>query len=112
MEEIHGLMSGLIDVVADYRNAQNAIGYSFRYFVTDMHRERGIRLLAVNGIEPTFENIQNGTYPFVNEFYIVTRKNDVAPNVQKLIDWFLSDQGQALIEDVGYVPVKILKETH
>ncbi|MDR3162730.1 MAG: substrate-binding domain-containing protein, partial [Helicobacteraceae bacterium] len=37
MEEIHGLMSGLIDVVADYRNAQNAIGYSFRYFVTDMH---------------------------------------------------------------------------
>ncbi|MDR3163110.1 MAG: substrate-binding domain-containing protein [Helicobacteraceae bacterium] len=91
-----------------YRNAENAIGYSLKFFAEDL-RQKGVRLLAIDGIEPTFENIQNGTYPFINEFYIVTRKNDVAPNVQKLIDWFLSDQGQALIEDVGYVPIRSVK---
>ncbi|MDR1912699.1 MAG: phosphate ABC transporter substrate-binding protein, PhoT family, partial [Helicobacteraceae bacterium] len=52
------------------------------------------------------ENIQNGSYPLIHDFYIVTRKDDVSKNAQKLIDWFLSDQGQALIEDVGYTPIK------
>jgi phosphate transport system substrate-binding protein len=40
------------------------------------------------------------------EFYIIARKNDISENSQKLIDWFLSEQGQALIEDVGYIPIK------
>jgi phosphate transport system substrate-binding protein len=40
------------------------------------------------------------------EFYIIARKNDISENSQKLIDWFLSEQGQALIEDVGYTPIK------
>ncbi|MDR2639255.1 MAG: substrate-binding domain-containing protein [Helicobacteraceae bacterium] len=92
--------------VADYRNAENAIGYSFRFFVTDMQETKGVRLLAINGVEPTPENIANGSYPLTQEFYIVARKDDITPNAQKLIDWFLSDQGQALIKDVGYIPLK------
>jgi phosphate transport system substrate-binding protein len=99
-------MDGLIDEIADYRNAENAIGYSFRYFVTDMHKAQGVRLLAIDGIEPTQENIQNGSYPLISDFYIVSRKNDTSENAQKLIDWFLSDQGQTLIKDVGYTPIK------
>jgi phosphate transport system substrate-binding protein len=91
-----------------YRNADNAIGYSLKFFAETLQKN-GVRQLAINGVEPKRENIQNGSYPLVYEFYIVTRKNDVAPNAQKLIDWFLSDQGQALIEDVGYVPITSIK---
>jgi phosphate transport system substrate-binding protein len=90
-----------------YRNAVNAIGYSLKYF-TDMTKTKGVKLLAINGVEPTPENIANGSYPLTQEFYIVARKGDIAPNVQKLIDWFLSEQGQTLIKDVGYVPLKEL----
>ncbi|MDR1912700.1 MAG: substrate-binding domain-containing protein [Helicobacteraceae bacterium] len=104
-EEIMG-MEGLIKVVADYRNAKNAIGYSFRYYVTDMQKAKDVRLLAINGVEPSVENIQNGSYPLIHDFYIVTRKNDVSKNAQKLIDWFLSDEGQGLIEKIGYTPIK------
>ncbi|MDR2033122.1 MAG: substrate-binding domain-containing protein, partial [Helicobacteraceae bacterium] len=53
IETIRGDMGGLIDAVADYRNAENAIGYSFRFFVTDMMKAQGVRLLAINGVEPT-----------------------------------------------------------
>ncbi|MDR0663938.1 MAG: phosphate ABC transporter substrate-binding protein, PhoT family, partial [Helicobacteraceae bacterium] len=66
----------------------------------------GVRLLAINGVEPTIENIQNGSYPLIEEFYIVGKKNDISQNAQKLIDWFLSDQGQALIKDEGYTPIR------
>jgi phosphate transport system substrate-binding protein len=71
-----------------------------------MMKAQGVRLLAINGVEPTPENIQNGSYPLIHEFYIVSREDGKNPNVKKLIDWFLSEQGQALIEDVGYIPIK------
>ncbi|MDR0747622.1 MAG: substrate-binding domain-containing protein [Helicobacteraceae bacterium] len=105
LQELVETMGGMLEVVADYRNAKNAIGYSFRYFATVMHKTEGIRLLAINGVEPTAENIKNGSYPLIQKLYIAARKDDISPNAQKLIDWFLSDQGQALIEDVGYVPI-------
>jgi phosphate transport system substrate-binding protein len=44
LKETIETMEGLADIVADYRNAKNAIGYSFRYFITDMHKTQGVRL--------------------------------------------------------------------
>ncbi|MDR2153387.1 MAG: substrate-binding domain-containing protein [Helicobacteraceae bacterium] len=99
-------MSGMLyAVVADYNNSKSAIGYSFRFYVTDMQKAENVRLLAINGVEPTAENIRNGSYPLIHEFYIVGMKNYISENAKKLIDWFLSDQGQKHIEKVGYVPI-------
>jgi phosphate transport system substrate-binding protein len=97
-------MGGMIEGTADYRNAKNAIGYSFRYYASVMNKNENIKLLSVEGVEPTVENIKNNVYPFAAEFYIVSTQN-ISRNGQKLINWFLSEQGQALIEDVGYVRI-------
>ena len=64
-----------------------------------------IKLLEVNGVAPTKENIRNDSYPISSEFYIVTA-GSTNPNVEKLIDWVLSEQGQQLVEKVGYVPLE------
>lgn len=64
-----------------------------------------IKLLSIDGVAPTKENIQNGTYPLVSEFYAITAGTE-NQNVQKLIDWILSEEGQAMVEKVGYVPVE------
>ncbi|MCL2020800.1 MAG: substrate-binding domain-containing protein [Betaproteobacteria bacterium] len=104
-EEFHGDMGGLVRDVAAYRNMDHAIGYSFRYYATVMTEIPGIRLLAIDGIAPTLENIRNGIYPFTDEFCIVTAR-PLSENAQKLLDWFLSNEGQQLIEDVGYTPLK------
>ena len=61
-----------------------------------------IKLLAVNGIEPTPENIRSGVYPFTVDVYAVTAGSGNA-NTEKLINWILSEQGQKLIELCGYV---------
>lgn len=103
------LMGGLITEVADYQNTPSSIGYTFRYYVTRMNANmlkmrKQIKLLAINGITPTEENIRNGTYPYIVEAYMVTRENPT-PETQKLVDWFLSPQGQQLVQDVGYVPL-------
>ncbi|MDR2756745.1 MAG: substrate-binding domain-containing protein [Planctomycetaceae bacterium] len=104
-EEFQGLMEGIVQRVADYRNYSNSIGFSFRYFVEGMFKHDGVKLLRINGIEPTVENIQNGSYPLIGQIVIITIGNK-KPNVSKLTDWFLSVQGQDLVGRVGYVPLR------
>ncbi|MDR3070023.1 MAG: substrate-binding domain-containing protein, partial [Propionibacteriaceae bacterium] len=96
-EEVASGMGGLVKQVAEYRNYSQAIGYSFRWYATVMTADPNIKLLSVDGVAPTVENIRNGSYPLTVDVFAVTAgtKN---PNVPKLIDWTLSPQGQAFVE--------------
>lgn len=104
-ENVLGDMGGIIEQTADYRNHKNAIGYSFRFYSTEMVRNKQIKLLSLEGIAPTKENIINGTYPVSDCFYAVTLASNENPNVDLLIKWILSEEGQKLIDMTGYVPL-------
>ncbi|MDR3158497.1 MAG: substrate-binding domain-containing protein [Zoogloeaceae bacterium] len=97
-------MVGMLYRVAGYYNLTNAIGYSFRYYAQTMRPTPGIRLLSIDGVAPTPENIRARRYPLTVDVYMVTAR-PLSGNAQKLHDWFLSPEGQQLIEDVGYVPI-------
>jgi len=106
-------MGGIITQVASYRNHKNAIGFSFRFYSTEMVENDQIRLLALNGVEPTKETIRAGTYPISSNFFAITAApiGEPAPeenneDLRALIDWILSEQGQEIIEKTGYVGVK------
>ena len=101
-EESASGMGGIINRVAAYRNYSSSIGYSFRFFATGMKPNENIKLLAINGIMPSVENIQNGVYPFTVDVYAVTA-GSANENTEKLIEWILSEQGQGFIETCGYV---------
>ncbi|MBQ6947129.1 MAG: substrate-binding domain-containing protein [Clostridia bacterium] len=98
-------MGGIIKEAADYKNHKNAIGYSFRFYSTEMVQNNMIRHLSVNGVAPTLENIENGTYPLGGTFYAVTR-SDADENTKKFVEWITGPQGQAIIEQVGYTPLQ------
>jgi phosphate transport system substrate-binding protein len=104
-EEYSEGMGGIISDVARYRNFSNAIGYSFRYYATAMNPHSNIKLLSIDGVEPTIQNIRNGTYPFTIDVYAVTAGTE-NENAGILIEWILSEQGQRFIEACGYVAVK------
>ncbi len=82
-----------------------SVGFSFRFYVEGMTGQQGIRLLALDGAYPTAENIQNGSYPIVVPFYAAYRADNDNPNLPLLIDWLLSEEGQALIAQTGYLPL-------
>lgn len=98
-------MEGIIQKAADYKNYKNAIGYSFRFYSTEMVSNDQIKLLSINGVYPSLENIENGTYPLASCFYAVTRK-DADENTLKLLEWIVGEQGQMIIEAVGYTPLR------
>jgi phosphate transport system substrate-binding protein len=95
-------MGDLIANVAEYQNYTGAIGYTFRYYATEMNPNSNVKLLAIDGVMPTAENIRNGSYPYVVDIYAVTAGSNNA-NVPALLKWLTSTQGQDFIEQCGYV---------
>ena len=101
--------AGMGDVLAEtatYYNRNNAIGYSFRYYATVMNANSKIKVLSIDGVAPTEENIANGSYPFTVDFYAVTTPEGLEnPHTRELINWIISPQGQRLVEKTGYTRV-------
>jgi len=104
-EERHIGMGDIILGVAAYRNRYNAIGYSFRWYATALYPNPDIRLLGIDGVEPTPENIKSGAYPFTVPFVAVTAR-PLSPQSEILLGWILGPEGQDLIRRVGYVPLR------
>ena len=106
--ETVGSMEGVIKNVAQYANEAGAMGYTFRYFLEGLNQEKGVKMLSVDGVYPTPENIENGSYPLTTALCVISRANDEAPNpnVQKMIDFALSPAGQEIIRKTGYAGVE------
>lgn len=103
---LENLMGGT-PIVADYTALFGSpIGFSFRYYVTGMLAEGGVKMLSVNGVEPDIENIASGAYPVTSSIYAVYRKGETNENVYKAVDFMLSKDGQDIVEKSGYIPVK------
>ena len=84
-----------------------SIGFSFRFYVSDIVENGGVKMLSLDGVYPSKENVANGTYPIVSDLYVVYRKDDDNPNLRTLIDWILSPEGQKIVEDSGYIPINL-----
>lgn len=82
-----------------------SIGYSFRYYMDGVVGNDAVKMLSLNGVYPDAENIRNGSYPIIAEFYAAYRADNTNQNIPLLIDWILSDEGQTIIEKSGYVRI-------
>lgn len=82
-----------------------SIGFSFRYYMEGIVGNSSVKMLSLNGVYPSAENIKSRAYPIVAQFYAIYRADNQNPNLPALIDWLLSDEGQALIEQCGYVGI-------
>ena len=64
-----------------------------------------VRVLNIDGVIPTVENMLNGTYPIQRPFIIGYGTNDgLSGLAQDFVDFIFSVQGQAVVADRGYVP--------
>lgn len=104
-------MMGLIEFVASYSNSKQAIGYSVYYFANSMYNKDTVRFVNVDGVEPNNDNISNDKYPFSSAYYAVLRKDEPKnSDARKLLDFLLSEEGQKLATDSGYVPLRQVED--
>ena len=65
---------------------------------------RKAEVLTLNGIKPSVESISNGSYPIVRTLYMVT-KGEPKGLERDFIDFILSEKGQRIIEEEGFVSI-------
>lgn len=70
-----------------------------------------VKALKVDGADATAENIKSGTYKVSRPFNIATN-GDVTEVTQDFIDYIMSAEGQAIIEDNGYIAVNDAAESY
>ena len=108
MEEVPS-MEGIIERIRDYQNDANAVGYSVYYYASSMHAQPDLKFLKVDGVMPSNDTIRSGEYPLVNDFYVVTNAQS-SDNAIRLRDWLLTEEGQAFVEECGYVAAGVSAE--
>ncbi len=74
-----------------------AIGYVSLGSLSDT-----VKAVSVDGVEPTVENIKAGKYKVSRPFNIAT-KDDLSEIASDFVDFLLSDEGQKIITDEGYI---------
>jgi phosphate transport system substrate-binding protein len=84
------------EIVAQDRNA---IGY-MSLGMTDPR----VRVLAINGVEPSVATVVNATYKLVRPFLFVL-KGAPEGEAKRFIDFILSPRGQAILAREGLIPV-------
>ena len=103
-ETISQGMTDIVDVISDYDNGKTSIGYSYYYYATTMYSSDTMKFLSINGIAPTYENIQTGLYDMQTAYYAVIRKDEKKDsNTRKLLELMKSERGQNVAKEAGYV---------
>ena len=100
--EVIPTMEGIIEELKEYENDSNALGYSVYYYASNMHQVPGVRLINVEGVEPSNATIASGEYTLTNPFFVVTNDQS-SENALALRDWLLTGEGQDFVEECGYV---------
>lgn len=103
--ELVETMGGIIDAVANFDNNIDGLGYSYYYYANIMYHTPNIKFLGINGVKPTYETIEDETYPLMTAYYIVTRK-DASAETLKFKEALLGEEGARVAREAGYVPIK------
>ena len=61
-----------------------------------------VKAVKIGGTEASAENVKNGTYPVARPFNIVTME-DTSELAQDFIAFIMSEDGQKVVEDSGYI---------
>ena len=97
-------LHGSKDVVELVGNTPSAIGYSGMGYATDhvkmlkVASKKGERAYA-----PTLQNSIDKKYPISRPLYMYTA-GEPTGHIKNYIDWCLSDAGQKIVVDNGYIP--------
>ena len=89
-------------VLGEVKGNPLAIGYDSLGYVTDE-----VKMLKVDGVAATVENVKNGTYKISRPLNVVYQESKVASEVNTaFLNFLQSSDAQKIISDNGYVSTK------
>jgi phosphate transport system substrate-binding protein len=98
-------MNGSKDVVELVARTPGAIGYSGLGYATP-----AVKILKVSrkkgepGVLPSIPTVHDKSYPISRPMFMYT-PGDPSPHAKQYIDWIMSEAGQKIVQETGYVPL-------
>jgi len=80
----------------------SAIGY---ISMGSLGKNDKIKAVQINGVDATPANVSNGSYVVSRPFNIVTKSDGISDAAQDFINYILSDEGQAIVEQEDFIQI-------
>jgi phosphate transport system substrate-binding protein len=94
-------MAGNEQIASEVAKNYNGIGYvGLAYIHTP-----GIKVVPIAGVSPSKETVISKQYPYARPTFYYTNGEPVG-EAAKFVDFTLSDEGQKIVEKVGFVPIR------
>lgn len=88
------------DIVNQTKDNDNVIGYIGLGYL-----EESLKTVKVEGIEPSIDTVKDDSYPISRGLYIYAPNKELSQIGEAYIDFVLSDEGQAIGLEEGFVPL-------
>jgi len=98
-------MSGTAAVINAVTKDPSGIGYGGIGYATDVKTVPIAKDAKSDPIEPNMTNALNGTYPLARQLFWYSA-GEPSGTMKDLYDWVLGTDGQKLVKEVGYYPLK------
>ena len=96
-------MAGNEQIAAEVAKNPNGIGYVGLAYLHDP----GIKVATIEGALPTEDSVLAKTYPYARPTFYYTNGEPTGA-AATFVDFTLSNEGQAIVRKVGFVPVRKL----
>ena len=93
-------------IIAEVRQNPNAIGYDGLGYVP-----KDLKMIAIAKeaggahVIPSIASVKDKSYPIARDLYMYTNGEPTGV-IKEYLDWILSDEAQAIVAQLGFVPVK------
>ena len=94
-------MAGNEQIAAEVAKNPNGVGYVGLAYT----KASGIKVLAIEGAMPSKESVLGKAYPYARPTFYYTNGEPTGA-AKQFVDFTVSDAGQKIVEQVGFVPIK------
>jgi phosphate transport system substrate-binding protein len=94
-------MAGNEQIAQEVGKNPNGVGYVGLAYV----KASGIKVVAIDGATPSKESVLGKAYPYARPTFYYTN-GEPAGLVKQFVDFTVSNAGQKIVEQVGFVPIK------
>lgn len=100
-------MPGTAAVVQAIAKDPNGIGYGGAAYAEGIHALKVSKGAGSPGVEPSEENVINGSYPIWRFLFIYVNPALDKGEIASYLKWIRSDEGQKVVKNVGYFPLPL-----
>lgn len=94
-------LAGNEQIASEVAKNKNGVGYVGLAYT----KAPGIKVVAIDGASPSKESVLGKSYPYARPTFYYT-DGDPTGAAKEFVDFTVSDPGQKIVEQVGFVPIR------